>query len=136
MTNDQTLQDLNAVRELLAPPGRWTQGGLAKDAASFCLRGAMFRVGFDKDTAYGDSMDRLDDMSRVLRGLLPNGHMIGWNDVPWRTHAEVLVLLDLAIASLQQPPPSVWRTAPKLICLGLGIAALVTVAAGWLMGAL
>ena len=88
------LEALRAMRELLAVRSRWTKGAAARDkyghrvsfrsprAARHCLMGAVFQIG-------GNIL--------LLDSVLPRGDsMIAFNDT--HTHAEVLALLDEAIA--------------------------------------
>lgn len=95
---------LRGARELLSVRKRWTKGVYARDAfcvrvnsgnpsaVSWCLRGAINKVSgkHDRDQTAASSL---------LEGLLPDGLSIAdWQDRPERTHAEVLDVLDRAIA--------------------------------------
>lgn len=91
------------ARELLAEPGRWTQETAARDAAGlpvgatsdaavcWCLIGALDAVR-DGTTALAQ-----------LRRTLGCSSVSAWNDAPERTHADVLALLDRAIAKEEAP---------------------------------
>lgn len=94
----QLLEDLKAVRELLTPPGRWTQGSSARDedgievadnspyAVKFCLYGAAERI------VYG-SAARWANILRSLKEL--ESYPAHFNDT--HSHSEVLALLDRVI---------------------------------------
>lgn len=101
---------LARVRALLAVPERWTQGTGAIDAAgqrcdvtshaacAWCLMGAVLKV------AGLGSLGR--EVEAAVRAALPPGWRgpIAWNDSKARTHADVLRVLDAAIASLPESP--------------------------------
>lgn len=101
MTN---LEILKAARELLSDPKRWTQYRLARDengneaevenGCSFCMLGAIAKVSnVDPYTNYNTVCD-------VLYDVMPMGLGIGeFNDRS--THAEVLAIMDKAIAKLE-----------------------------------
>ena len=96
------LATLQAARELLAVPERWTQGCNARNASgapamggdqpvSFCLDGALQEVARLADA---------ESAGRLLNEVLETRHgyaFVDWNDRGERTHAEVLALLDKAI---------------------------------------
>lgn len=90
-----TLEQLIAMRELLASPERWTKGALARDkfgnvtyyranaAVCWCLLGALRKVAFGYDT---------EDTRRALVICLDD-----YNDARTTTHTDILRLLDIAI---------------------------------------
>jgi hypothetical protein len=96
------LKILRQTRELLSAPERWTKeafardspgelaGAQGRDAVCWCLDGALMR-----------SVGGTPGRSAVLQ-LLSRAAQIDniwtWNDAPERTHAEVLAVLDKAIA--------------------------------------
>jgi hypothetical protein len=99
-------ESLRKVRELLAVPERWTQGWLAKTdsgrevsalcptACSFCLVGATERA--------VSAADVFDTVEALIRASGADWLAL-WNDTPGRTHAEVLGLIDRAIAAEASP---------------------------------
>lgn len=102
----QLLDDLKAVRELLSVPERWTKDSMARaadgkdiDYASrkarcWCLYGAATKV-------TNHELIRGRDLRDVIRNHIggPGVTIMTWNDAPGRTHADVLALLDRAIAA-------------------------------------
>jgi len=95
--NPQLIADLEAARALIDTPDRWYQGQLRKSGADgkpckWCALGACYQI------AERDELTRYRDMAKALNGVIgepvPN-----WNDAPERTHAEVMVLFDKAIAN-------------------------------------
>ena len=110
---DQTLADLRAVRALLARPEAWTKGADARnmfgarthagcgDACAWSLSGAM---GFVEDSCDLDPQDfegradRGDRLTRSVCAAMGHDGLVEWNDAADRTHADVLALLDRAIA--------------------------------------
>jgi hypothetical protein len=114
-TDTGLLADLRALHELLAEPERWTRFVSARDedgreagihapcAASWCFYGGMSRVVSTQDARR--SYDRFSALWGVLDPILRQTgweagaeDLIGWNDAPERTHAEVLALIDDAIS--------------------------------------
>lgn len=116
----QLVADLKAVRELLAVPERWTVEYLARNsdgknvpdddpaATRFCLVGAIYKISIEggETSRYGYELGRVVDLIRFI-GEVAYGHQLpprslaDWNDQPGRTHAEVLALLDKAIATAE-----------------------------------
>jgi hypothetical protein len=91
-----TLAVLRAARDLLTPPGAWIQGRYANDDLTcFCLLGALGMA--DK----GRPTDPYFPVKDAIESHLPacEGHISVWNDEPGRTQADVLALLDRAIAA-------------------------------------
>lgn len=97
-----TVEVLEAARELIADPEHWTQGVYAKSALGlpigpsapgavcWCAEGAMRKVtGDGPDGPWWDAF-------LAVSKLTPQG-LIRWNDD--RTHAEVLAKFDEAIAA-------------------------------------
>lgn len=96
---------LVAARELLTPEGAWTQGAFARvgrggnpigpaepRAKCFCIVGALKRVcPWEASLAFRA-------LERAI-GVRP-GDVVNWNDTPGRTQAEVLEVLDKAIAGV------------------------------------
>lgn len=103
---DQLKTDLQAIRDLLADPQRWTQGHCGRTAEGtpitvpspkatcFCLMGAIFQTqGCETGGKVNEIEDHLNE-SPLLDGV----SYIRFNDT--HTHAEVLALLDERIAAL------------------------------------
>ena len=98
MTDTTTLTRLRAMRELLSAPERWTQGSFAEDddrfeveprgpfACRWCMWGGWMKCG----GRYGD---------QELREVVAVDDVVGFNDT--HTHAEVLALIDGAIAKME-----------------------------------
>lgn len=102
------LSVLMDTRRLLFPPEAWTKHTSARDvngdavapgsrsACSFCLTGAVERVA-------PDDHQLQDGACYALKGSIhPVCHLPDWNDVPERTHGQVLDLLDETIIKLEQ----------------------------------
>jgi hypothetical protein len=99
----EAIETLRKMRELLSVPERWTKASFARDrqgnsltnavdprAVCWCLVGAGKMCGIDPrpgSPAY-----------EMLLRMTPFRQLSWWNDAPERTHAEVLDLLDRAIA--------------------------------------
>jgi hypothetical protein len=115
-----TVQGLTAARTLLSPENAWTQGEFARidgflpahsahpRADCFCLRGAIERVASAAGACaiacatgpeYHDAMAAMCGAIEAV--ILPLGYrdIISFNDKLERTHAEVLEVLDQAIAN-------------------------------------
>lgn len=102
----QLLADVQAIRELISVPERWTQAAYARDkdgsdhiseyselAVCWCLDGAWSKVSAKQ------SKDYRQKLRRFLNRLTHPG-MVWFNDS--HTHAEVIAKLDKGIAQLQQ----------------------------------
>ena len=101
------LEYLQAVRERLAVPERWTQGEYARDemgmatgsccydAQCWCLLGAVFRESESLDADSNADSEALDLLQEAV-GSKGKG-LAEWQDAPGRTHAEVLAVIDAAI---------------------------------------
>ena len=98
------LTALRNIRALLADPAHWTQGTNARDADGFpvdpiddsaatawCLQGAMYRGSGGADT--------LSVRAALADQLSAFYCLTNWNDTATRTHAEVLALIDRALAA-------------------------------------
>lgn len=97
------LDVLIAARDLIARPGGWTQGYIARlgddrpctyeysYAAKFCLAGAVAKVALHIRplTQFTALFHWLDEFA--------GGSLTRWNDAPERTQADVVALLDRAI---------------------------------------
>lgn len=82
--------DLRAVRERLVTQG-WTQGAMQNAIGQVCLVGAGSCL---------SSNAWLATRVALYRAMEPDrGELSQWNDAPGRTFAEVLALLDKAIAA-------------------------------------
>ena len=108
---------LEKARELLALGSKWAKdcpldpAGRRPAPSSMCLLGAIDRAALG--VARGNRAQALSLRRRVASrvlgatgstrippaGYLVRDELIGWNDHPRRTHAEVLDLLDRAIAA-------------------------------------
>jgi hypothetical protein len=104
---DPLVKGLKAVRKLLAKPERWTKGYLSRDAAGlpawpddedavcWCLQGATEKVARanNEGPVY---------MWSALAVTAQAQDIAEWNDKRWRTHAQVLRLIDRAIARAEK----------------------------------
>ena len=104
------LEILKKTRELLAKPENWIQKCLWGDgkgkgnyvepteAVCFCLDGAIDKV----CQSIGETcLDEYEMKVVNLLGFKSLRELYDWNDVPDRTHQEVLDLLDQTIAKLE-----------------------------------
>lgn len=107
MDEDHVTETLVKARELLSDPEKWAKEDFAYTAdeapvhpldpaaTCFCLLGALERVTRNRDgLAYLDAR-------QAIRGMLPGEHdcVPEFNDDPDTTHADVLAVLDKAIAA-------------------------------------
>ncbi len=102
---DPVVKGLKAIKRLIGKPERWTKGSFALDrlgqgvsassarAVCWCLHGAYDRIGYGIEGLYS-ALDRAAEIEARSR----NASMISYNDDPRRTHAQVMRLLDRAIA--------------------------------------
>ena len=108
MTEKEGTAVLKAVRELLTPPRAWVQDVSARDvfgascwlghgACQWCLVGAIEEAAHRIDSTTRHTILADAALNRV-RAHGPQ-YVAAWNDHPKRTHAEVLALLDRAIAA-------------------------------------
>lgn len=108
------LDDLRAVRALIDTPEKWTKGRFVRMPTSgwaigaggiapvtggppvaYCIVGAIDHV----CGALGER--RMAPLMTLVRRLRWTGNLVEWQDLPSRTHAEVLALLDAAIAEAE-----------------------------------
>ena len=122
MKEKEVREVLKRARELIAPEGAWIQwehaemrGGAAINpespvACRWCLTGAIRRAALHHPGGTWPLMPRaFARVARVARepeselqwdtGGQAAREIVSWNDAPERTHAEVLALLDRAIAA-------------------------------------
>ena len=90
--------DLRAAKDLLVADG-WVRGE-PRNPNGRCIVGAM------QDATGGPTTGRYFPMRTALFAHLPSRecHLAAWNDAPGRTFAEVLALLDKAIAAEEARP--------------------------------
>lgn len=99
----QTATDLRAIREHLVTHG-WTQGEMRSPDGRCCVLGA-----FDALLPFVARADGLVQRRQAVRRALwrvipPAMEISDWNDAPGRTFADVLALLDQAIAAEEARP--------------------------------
>lgn len=109
-----TLQVLERARELIARPGGWTQGAMARRAdgsiaasldpvsgCSFCAGGAVLRATNERwEIDAGFTIQRAALISvKKAAGVALADAIACWNDDPDRTQAEVVDAFDRAIAA-------------------------------------
>ena len=94
---------LEAAGDLLAMPGAWTQGAMARNAGGqetglseyrgpavcWCATGATGAI------AYGEGDDQADE---YLRKAIGQPSIVGWNDAIIRTQSEVVAAFRKAAA--------------------------------------
>lgn len=109
------------MRELLARDGGWTQNATARDASgkevdeisveavSFDLLGAMTRAGVNARPG------AIDQAMRRLHAAIGFNSLGDWNDERGRSQAEVVALLDAAIAAATTRAPSGCRNKKLLL---------------------
>jgi hypothetical protein len=112
-----TVRDvLMKARALLAEPSHWTQGEYARTPAGIgmmpwsdravCwdLAGAVYFVAAQDQGRCDVMRAELEGYpaTQLLRNLAGCESLQQWNDDPSRTHAEVLALLDRAIAEVER----------------------------------
>ena len=109
-TTTYLLDILKGTREILSDPARWTQNAWARnakgqeaypfdeEAVAFCLDGAIVRAsGEDHSTK---TWNALMEVSQYTGPGIVSA--TNWNDEPERVHADVLAVLDRAIAELSK----------------------------------
>ena len=111
---------LREVRGLIAQPEKWTQLAFARDANKFpvdasrpdakcwCLYGAA-RCVRDRHEGHGRHVEVMQHLASAIRNTHPNAPeivstwgtstIVDFNDAAKRTHAEVVEVLEEAIAS-------------------------------------
>lgn len=89
--------EFKTVAELLADPKRWTKNYSARDATGtpcmvedkcavrWCLYGALTKIYGENAQAFAKAIDAL-----TRNNLIRVYSITGWNDNEFRTHAEVL----------------------------------------------
>ena len=99
---------LASMRELLASEDAWCQGDIAQnasgepclpgdpDACRWCLMGAIDRAGLTIENPPINLVLTFLGLEWLPRHNHHNHGVIGWNDAPGRTHAEVLALINRA----------------------------------------
>lgn len=104
----QVLDNLRAVRTLLDTPDRWTQGAYARDsegkivstldpvAVRWCLDGAICVVAGSGSEAYQVGVE----INQSISGGAAWRRY--WNDARFRTHEQVLAMLDQTILRVEQ----------------------------------
>ena len=114
-------ETLSRARALLAAPERWTQRADAREktgypcdardvaAVSWCLVGAIGASATDepKDDVRLSTItvETLYELSSLAFSTLPDYDGLAfYNDAPERTHADVLALLDRALAVEESAP--------------------------------
>jgi hypothetical protein len=110
MTDSRGLGLLRDARRLVAVS--WCRGADARDAAgcevdpwdenatSWSLLGAMVAVMEEKASLDGEiPLAELAAALYALAGLIETDSLVEWNDDPHQTQANVLAVLDLAVAS-------------------------------------
>ena len=107
------IEHLNAMRNLLVAPERWTKSLSARNAsgdierptspsaACWCIVGASIRAHNDLRNSHAVADDALDRLDRASPA--PPGRGIVWfNDLDGTTHADILAVLDRAIELAKQ----------------------------------
>ncbi len=101
-----TLETLQAARDLITDPKRWTKGVSARNAngqctgthdplaTCWCAWGAICRFGGEPSGAMSPAVVRLTEVIGLPSTMLTP--IFDWNDLA--SHAEVLAALDGAIA--------------------------------------
>ena len=77
------------ARELIASPKRWCQGTEEDEEGRMCLRGAIINSGH---TDFSPILE-----ARRLVERYTGGNITAFNDAPYRTHADVVAMLDRCI---------------------------------------
>lgn len=88
-----TLEILTAARTLIHDPDHWCQGTYVDfrlDGDAYCLSGAIFKISAGEYDAADRSMIQLSEIAHSTVTFFNDTH----------THAEVIGLLDQAIAEL------------------------------------
>ena len=100
---------LSKAKDLLGDERRWVQGtnfadadgrrvphGQEADCERCCILGALAVV--EGIETYGKRTEAEQALSLALYGHMA-GSIVGWNDDPKRTHADVIAALDQAVAA-------------------------------------
>lgn len=94
-----TLHRLRGMRERLNRPSRWCQG-IEERSQAVCLVGAFIRVRTDGNclTLYGSVNAAIRTSAKQHTGQ-HYANMVQFNDAAQTTHADILAVLDRAIAA-------------------------------------
>lgn len=104
-------QILLKTREILTPPGSWGKGRLRQADGRMCIRGALNLSGMGQAETCSYTSERclagkaLEEIIDARLGKTLLGceiRLTSWNDAYDTTHANILTLLDEAIATF--PP--------------------------------
>jgi len=79
---------LALAKALIDRPEKWRKGASSKTDTAICASQAIYEVS-------GTPISALQS----LRAAIGGKRIVGWNDAPERTHAEVMAAFDLAIAA-------------------------------------
>ena len=105
-SREALLDMVYAVEDVLDLPSKWCQGAIAKNdrgdsvdycdssATSWCLLGAVLKVGF----YFSDDSNELIDL---IDKFIPVGGIERWNDHKGRTYDEVMDIVNIAAESLE-----------------------------------
>lgn len=103
-----TKEILSAMRAKLERPEQWTQHRYARlkdgspvrygntQACSYCMEGALFAVAEDEPNLVY-AISALQESISAVSSI----DIFQWNDTDGRTHAEVLDVIDRAIAAIK-----------------------------------
>lgn len=96
------LKVYEAARDYLRDPEHWCQGKLEDGRGGRCVSGAIWRASQENGMGHLDCLEVIRGLCPIVRRLDPMIPFAGpatFNDE--HTHAEVLELLNIAIAELQ-----------------------------------
>lgn len=111
--HDQVTSFLTRVRKFLTDPTHWARGWYSFDAnklqvapdsplaVSFCLMGACYResqLPTSREEAYREAVSRIRQAIPPAMVMCNKDTIPGFNDNPKTTHADILQVLDAAIA--------------------------------------
>ena len=118
MMDDSTIEILTKARHLVREPKWWIQGNDAKTqngvrvhcfdpkAHCFCMTGAISRavhdLGYNGWTTEPRAFEAMTESLKIVGYEVAMFTMFMWNDMPERTHNEVLKAFDDTIESLKQ----------------------------------
>ena len=108
------IQLLRKTRELIGK-GKWIKGTAFRDklgrfavvenAEMFCLYGGLRKAFYANTKSHKNGTifeaGSVLNKTEIVRGLMPTGYYIGWNDQPSRTKDEVLTAIDQAVELLE-----------------------------------
>ena len=133
-TAELALPTLRQARQIISCPENWIQDPcIGADSGKHCVVTAIIaaRNRLHSNSVAAMPLGDRDSALDILVKFIPASYssIIGYNDAPGRTHAEVLCLLDNAIdccegvlfgcAYLRQPPAIKWRNRA---CVGEALA--------------